>query len=764
MHRAAATRRRLRASRLRGPLASGRGRTRGRSRRGSSSCAAPPCRGRTPPLPTDGRRPSVTSSSSRSAAASPAERARRPRRRHRGGTTRCTRDSSRGATTARTTGCEERTTGQGPGRHGDSVGCPAAVARMSMRTHCGRLVACDSTRAGRLLPRPALPPALAPRPRRLAAGRGVAVPGLGRVLRAARRGAGLPCGRRPSRCPDARRHPRPGRPARPPADAPRRDDLGRPVAAAGARDGLRRRPAPPRRRPSASMPARPAPQDCSSPAGGPVAPRCCARCATQGVVELLGGPERTPAPAPAHARVRRARPRRRARRQRLAARRATPRHLGAGVRLAPRPWPQRFTDAGVGHFVVDEQTVRDSGGHPHAAWRVAGTDLRGGAPRPRGHQPHLVLAQRLPGLAGLPRLPRPRGVHRHPAVGDHRARGRRRAASAPTTRSRRRSPGRRTTSRTSWTPSATSCCHAHEVSGEPGLVVAAYDTELFGHWWHEGPAFLGKAIRALRRAGITVTTLEKALAARATSPATSTWRPARGARARTSRCGTARRVRQIAHENEWLQRRWLDLLARERAAGRLHTRRPDLDQLLQTLWHALSSDWAFLVTRGQSVDYARRRAELHRRDFHQLAQLSRTADATRRVDEARRLGLAGRRLPRPRRPAQRAPQPRLTSSPGSVRCAPHDPPGYAGHDRPRRVVAAGDGRGGDHALVADVGAPRDDDLGAEPDVVADPDRRLHDALVLDRHLERGRHVVEVADVDVVAEQAGLARSRCRSSS
>ncbi len=80
-------------------------------------------------------------------------------------------------------------------------------------------------------------------------------------------------------------------------------------------------------------------------------------------------------------------------------------------------------------------------------------------------------------------------------------------------------------------------------------------------------------------------------------------------------------VRQIAHENEWLQRRWLDLVARERSAGRMQTRRPDLDQLLTSLFHALSSDWAFLVTRGQSVDYARRRAELHRREFHQLAQL-----------------------------------------------------------------------------------------------------------------------------------------------
>jgi 1,4-alpha-glucan branching enzyme len=62
-------------------------------------------------------------------------------------------------------------------------------------------------------------------------------------------------------------------------------------------------------------------------------------------------------------------------------------------------------------------------------------------------------------------------------------------------------------------------------------------------------------------------------------------------------------------------------MAAERAAGRLQTRRRDLDQLLTSLFHALSSDWAFLVTRGQSVDYARDRAELHRREFHALAQL-----------------------------------------------------------------------------------------------------------------------------------------------
>jgi len=43
--------------------------------------------------------------------------------------------------------------------------------------------------------------------------------------------------------------------------------------------------------------------------------------------------------------------------------------------------------------------------------------------------------------------------------------------------------------------------------GRPGLVVAAYDTELFGHWWHEGPAFLERVLRLLPRAGVRLTTL-----------------------------------------------------------------------------------------------------------------------------------------------------------------------------------------------------------------------------------------------------------------
>jgi 1,4-alpha-glucan branching enzyme len=287
-----------------------------------------------------------------------------------------------------------------------------------------------------------------------------------------------------------------------------------------------------------------------------------------------------------------------------------------------------FEAAGVGHFVVDEQTVRDAGGHPHGAWRVGGSSVLA---IPRDLEvTNLVWSSR----SGYPAATAYRDFHAReeqtgirlwsitaPDVGlEHKLPYDPLAAAAQLDRDVAHFVH----------AVRTRLAQAHEVTGAPGLVVAAYDTELFGHWWHEGPLFVAKAIRALRAEGVHVTTLEKAIAEGQVSGELDLGEGSWGAGKDFSVWGGAP-VRQIAHENEWLQRRWLDLMARERAAGRLATRRSDLDQLLTTLFHALSSDWAFLVTRGQSVDYARRRAELHRRDFHVLAQLVEDG----RHDEAR---------------------------------------------------------------------------------------------------------------------------------
>jgi 1,4-alpha-glucan branching enzyme len=298
--------------------------------------------------------------------------------------------------------------------------------------------------------------------------------------------------------------------------------------------------------------------------------------------------------------------------------------------------------AGVGHFVVDEQTVRDSGGHPHAAWRVAGTSVLA-VPRDL-EVTNLIWSSR----SGYPTAAAYRDFHAreeytgihlwsitHPdAPLEHKGTYDPAAAEAQVERDVAHFVG---SVRQRLTTLA-------EANGTPALVVAAYDTELFGHWWHEGPAFLGRALRALRGAGVHVTTLERALAEGHIAGDLELGPGSWGA-GKDFSVWSGPAVREIAHENVRMQRRWLDLMRRERDHGDLRTRRPDLDQLLRALFNALSSDWAFLVTRGQSVDYACQRAERHRRDFHALAQLIEDDRRDAALQEATRQARTDRTFP-----------------------------------------------------------------------------------------------------------------------
>lgn len=52
-------------------------------------------------------------------------------------------------------------------------------------------------------------------------------------------------------------------------------------------------------------------------------------------------------------------------------------------------------------------------------------------------------------------------------------------------------------------------------TGRPGMVVAPFDAELFGHWWFEGPKFLSAVLKAVAASGdVRLSTAEAALAAR----------------------------------------------------------------------------------------------------------------------------------------------------------------------------------------------------------------------------------------------------------
>ena len=288
---------------------------------------------------------------------------------------------------------------------------------------------------------------------------------------------------------------------------------------------------------------------------------------------------------------------------------------------------------GVTHFLVDEATISAAGRGTHAAWRVRGSDVVAVAR-------DLSVTDRIwSSRTGYPAGPDYRDFHAvdHPSgLNPFRVTG----SGVPLEAKAPYDPARAAAAvaRDARDFVAAVRCRLQALAsgrGRPGLVVAAYDTELFGHWWHEGPEFLAQVLRLLPEAGVRVTTLSRAIEDGAVEGDVDLPAGSWGA-GKDFRVWAGDAVRPLVDEAWWVQRRLLDLLSRERSAGRLSTRRPDLDQLVRQAMLVLSSDWAFMVTREQAADYAVRRAAAHRADFHRLAELvERGCGETARAEAAR---------------------------------------------------------------------------------------------------------------------------------
>jgi 1,4-alpha-glucan branching enzyme len=163
-----------------------------------------------------------------------------------------------------------------------------------------------------------------------------------------------------------------------------------------------------------------------------------------------------------------------------------------------------------------------------------------------------------------------------------------------------------------------------ERHGRPALTVAAFDTELFGHWWHEGPAWLAAVLRALPEAGVRVTTLRGALAdpglvGEPVALPESSWG--------SGKDWHVWEVPDLLALNAEVQDRLLTSVDK----GRSFARDPLLDALAAQALLALSSDWAFMVSAGSTMEYARHRAHLH---ADRVAALAALLDTGRRQEAA----------------------------------------------------------------------------------------------------------------------------------
>ncbi len=165
-----------------------------------------------------------------------------------------------------------------------------------------------------------------------------------------------------------------------------------------------------------------------------------------------------------------------------------------------------------------------------------------------------------------------------------------------------------------------------EQGGAPGIVVAAYDTELFGHWWHEGPEWLELILRMLPSAGIRVTTLEDALSRQ---PATQRVHPSAGS------WGSGKDFRVWAGDESLFDRRRLQSALHrvmqtidDTTSRHLTSRNPINDQLMTSMLLALASDWVFMIAKDSAADYARARIDGHLRDVDALLRASHSAGSS----------------------------------------------------------------------------------------------------------------------------------------
>jgi 1,4-alpha-glucan branching enzyme len=172
--------------------------------------------------------------------------------------------------------------------------------------------------------------------------------------------------------------------------------------------------------------------------------------------------------------------------------------------------------------------------------------------------------------------------------------------------------------------------------GRPAHVIAAFDTELFGHWWYEGPTWLARVLRALPEAGVRVGTLADAIAGGFVGAGVEL-PPSSWGSGKDWQVWSGEKVADLVQLNGEVVDTALstvDKALEQRATldGPV-TRDRVADQILRETLLTVSSDWPFMVSKDSAADYARYRAHLHAHATREIAD----ALASGRREVAQRL-------------------------------------------------------------------------------------------------------------------------------
>ena len=180
-------------------------------------------------------------------------------------------------------------------------------------------------------------------------------------------------------------------------------------------------------------------------------------------------------------------------------------------------------------------------------------------------------------------------------------------------------------------------------SGHPPLVVSPYDAELFGHWWFEGPQFIDFFFRKLHYEQTEIATitpgdfLDSEIQIQVQTPIASSWGEngyykvwlnEKNSWMYPYQHDAERRMTQLANEFAVQSSRShvQSLAPGDNQVAPPHTLNPELrtrvlNQMARELLLAQSSDWAFQIYKGTTVEYSSRRFRSHIHRFGVLAEM-----------------------------------------------------------------------------------------------------------------------------------------------
>lgn len=183
-------------------------------------------------------------------------------------------------------------------------------------------------------------------------------------------------------------------------------------------------------------------------------------------------------------------------------------------------------------------------------------------------------------------------------------------------------------------------------TGREGCVTAAFDAELFGHWWFEGPRFLREVLLQLHGdPSVAGQTAEARL--RSHPPDKVAWLPEGSWGA-----GGDHRV-WLNEQTSWMweaayrcEDRFLGLVWQVQQRGHARSRKLLLTAARELLL-LQASDWQFVIRTGGAVDYGFRRFCVHLDRFDSLCNLTQDVLEGRSADPVLRARLAEAELSDP---------------------------------------------------------------------------------------------------------------------